>query len=386
MKPLRNALLCLLSTVALLVMAACGGSSPALSDEGSGQGDKGIEVKGEQEIEVSREEILTSLTDLVILPRYGQAADAMGLLAASSEDLCANPGDIALDTARDDWRLARDAWTTTEAYRFGPAMDRRSVSLVDWWPVLVDRIDRTLDEGKPVTAETVRQFMPSTHRGMGAMEHLLFGDGSDALASSQGELRCGYLLALADVAHEEIAGIYQEWRGDGESSGYAGFFNGSAMSSLQAREAEAEVVRSLVFMIRTIANMRLGAALGVDGEPDPVAIPGGMAGHSTSDLQRQILGISEMYIGAADVPEALGISHNVRPLSPEIDDRMTAAIEGVAVALGEVDGSLESAIANEPASVSQVYDSFKELQRVLNTEVVSLLGVSVGFSDTDGDS
>lgn len=28
----------------------------------------------------------------------------------------------------------------------------------------------------------------------------------------------------------------------------------------------------------------------------------------------------------------------------------------------------------------------KELQRVLNTEVVSLLGVSVGFSDTDGDS
>ena len=381
MKPLRNALLCLLGTVALLVMAACGGSSPSLSGDGPEKGDK-----GKQEIEISREEILTSLTDLVIVLRYGQAAEAMERFVASSEDLCNNPGDAALDAARNDWRLARDAWTTTEAYRFGPAMDRRSVSLVDWRPVLVERIDRTLDEGKSVTTETVRQFMPSTQRGMGAMEHLLFGEGSDVLASSEGSLRCVYLLALAYVASEEIDGIYQEWRGDGESSGYAGFFNGSAMSSLHARDAEAEVVRSLVFMIRTIANMRLGAALGVDGDPDPVAIPGGMAGHSASDLQRQILGISEMYNGAADVPEALGISHNVRQLSTEVDGRMTAAIEGVAVALGEVDGSLEWAIANEPASVRRVYDSFKELQRVLNTEVVSLLGVSVGFSDTDGDS
>ena len=383
MRPLRNIFLCLLTAAALLSLAACGGSSPASSDKASDEVSDEVSAEG---TEVSRQEILTSLTDLVIVPRYGQAADAMGQFSASSADLCAAPGDVALEAARNDWRLARDAWTTTEACRFGPAMDRRSVSLVDWWPVLVERIDRTLDEGKPVTAETVRQFMPSTQRGMGAMEHLLFGDGSDVLASEEGTSRCGYLLALAEVASEEIDGIYQEWKGDGESPGYAGFFNGSAMSSLHSREAEAGVVRSLVFMIRTIANMRLGAALGVDGEPDPVAIPGGMAGHSASDLQRQILGISEMYSGAAEAPEALGISHNVRQLSPEIDGRMTAAIEGVAAALGEVDGSLESAIANEPASVRHVYDSFKELQRVLNTEVVSQLGVSVGFSDTDGDS
>ena len=384
MKPVRNAVLCLLSTVALLVFAACGGSSPASSDKASDE--VSADQVSAEGTEVSRQEILTSLTDLVIVPRYGQAADAMGQFSASSAELCAAPGDAALEAARDNWRLARDAWTTTEAYRFGPAMDRRSVSLVDWWPVLVERIDGTLDDGKPVTAETVRQFMPSTQRGIGAMEHLLFGDGSDVLASEEGTSRCGYLLALAEVAHEEIAGIYGEWKGDRESPGYAGFFNGSAMSSLHSREAEAEVVRSLVFMIRTIANMRLGAALGVDGEPDPVAIPGGMAGHSASDLQRQILGISEMYSGAAEAPEALGISHNVRQLSLEVDGRMAGAIEGVAAALGEVDGSLESAIANEPASVRRVYDSFKELQRVLNTEVVSLLGVSVGFSDTDGDS
>ena len=73
-------------------------------------------------------------------------------------------------------------------------------------------------------------------------------------------------------------------------------------------------------------------------------------------------------------------------LSPEVDSRMTAAIESASTAVDGVDGSLESAIAANPQSVRNVYDSFKELQRVLNTEVVSVLGVTVGFSDTDGDS
>ena len=265
-------------------------------------------------------------------------------------------------------------------------MDRRSVSLVDWWPVSIERIEGVVSEGGPVTTETVRQFMPSTQRGMGAMEHLLFGDGSDALAGPAGAMRCGCLSALAAVAHEEIDGVRQDWEGDGESPGYDGFFDGSASSSLHPREGEAEVVRSLVFMVRTIANMRLGAALGVDTQADPSAIPSGAASHSREDLRHQLLSISEMYQGAASATGALGISHRVRQLSPEVDSRMAGAIEACRDAVEAFDGSLESAIVSDPAVVRAVYDSFKELQRVLNTEVVSLLGVSVGFSDTDGDS
>ena len=146
------------------------------------------------------------------------------------------------------------------------------------------------------------------------------------------------------------------------------------------------MVRSLVFMVRTIANMRLGAALGVDTQADPAAIPSGAAGHSREDLRHQLLGISEMYQGADGDLDALGISHRVRQLSPEVDSRMAGAIEACRDAVEAFGGSLELAIVADPAVVRAVYDSFKELQRVLNTEVVSLLGVSVGFSDTDGDS
>ena len=372
MKPVRNAsCLWLLAAALLFATAGCGGN--------------GSDVPGEASA-VSRQGVLTSLSGLVIVPRYGQSADSIGQLADLVGALCSAPEATVLEAARSGWRRARDAWTTTEAYRFGPAVERRSVSLVGWWPVAAERIDRTLAEGKPATVETVRQFMPSNQRGMAAMERLLFGEGSEGLSGPGSSARCEYLEALAAVAHEEVEGIHRDWKGDGQTPGHAGFFDGSAASSLHPREGEAEVVRSLVFMVRAIANMRLGAALGVDTDPDPAAIPSGAAGHSHEDLRRQLLGISEMYNGADGDPSALGIGRMVRQLSPEVDDRMSAAIESAAAAVDGVPGSLESAIADNPQSVRDVYDSFKELQRVLNTEVVSLLGVSVGFSDTDGDS
>ena len=380
---MRLRFLLLLSALAALLGAiACGG--PPTGEPGESPRET-PEVPIET-LEISREDVLTSLTGRIIVPRYRQASEAMGALATSVDALCAAPGVASLETARGSWREARDSWMKTEAFRFGPAVDRRSVSLVDWWPVAVERIDGVVAGGGPVTAETVRQFMPSTQRGMGAMEHLLFGDGSDALSGSAGAVRCGYLEALTTVAREEIDGVRQDWEGDGESPGYAGFFDGSASSSLHPREGEAEVVRSLVFMVRTIANMRLGAALGVDTQADPSAIPSGAAGHSREDLRHQLLSISEMYQGADGDPGALGIGRRVRQFSPEVDSRMAGAIEACRDAVEASDGSLESAIASDPAVVRTVYDSFKELQRVLNTEVVSLLGVSVGFSDTDGDS
>ena len=163
MKPgmsLRRLLL-LSALVALLAVTACG--EPPIAEPGESPRET-TEVPIEA-LEVSRGDVLTSLTGRVIVPRYRQASEAMSALATSVDALCAAPGGAALETARASWRDARAAWATTEAFRFGPAMDRRSVSLVDWWPVAVERIDGVVSEGEAVTTETVRQFMPSTQTG-----------------------------------------------------------------------------------------------------------------------------------------------------------------------------------------------------------------------------
>ena len=65
---------------------------------------------------------------------------------------------------------------------------------------------------------------------------------------------------------------------------------------------------------------------------------------------------------------------------------MLAAIDATVAAANNLGGSVISRLETDPVKVKMVYDSIKELQRILNTEIVSLLGVSVGFADTDGDS
>ena len=340
---------------------------------------------------VGRRDVLQSLTALVFLPGYEAAADSMARWAESVEGLCAAPGPAGLAAARADWAAARQGWLRTEAYRFGPAMERRSASLVDWWPVDTGKIDRLLEGGDGVsgddgiTGDLVREYLPSTQRGLGAGEYLLFGPGSEVLAGGSGDggRRCDYLRAAAGVAAAETAGIWADWQGVGGAPGYAGFYDGTAASSLLDREAEAIAVRSLVFQVRAIANMRLGAALGVDGAADVSAIPAGYAGNGKADLLSQWEGIAGVYRGGAG---GLGLSDRVRTLSADTDGRMLAAIESVIAAVEGLEGSLMAELAGGTAAARAVYDNVKVLQRILNTEIVSLLGVSVGFADTDGDS
>ena len=332
-----------------------------------------------------RAEVLQSLTAMVIRPGYAAAANAAAALHQSAESLCAAPSPAALAAAQDDWRAARQAWLRTESYRFGPAMERRSASLVDWHPVALDEIEALLAGGERMTGERVREYLPATQRGLGAAEYLLFGPGRAALADggNGGPARCAYLTALTAVARTETAGILADWRGDGDNPGYAGFYDGTAASSLLDREAEAIAVRSLVFQVRAIANMRLAPALGLDGPADVSAIPSGAAANSRADLLSQLDGIAALYGGADG---GLGLSDRVRALSEDTDARMRAAIEASSAAVENLDGSLIDRLATAPAEVQAVYDRLKEMQRILNTEIVSLLGVSVGFADTDGDS
>ena len=331
----------------------------------------------------TRSEVIRSLTAQVILPGYKAAADSMALLSESVDALCASPSNAGMEKAREAWRNARQAWLRTESYRFGPAMDRRSISLVDWWPIDTEKIDRNLAGEEGVTAERVTEFLSSTQRGFSTAEYLLFGTGSADLSDGSDTQRCAYLQSVSAVNSEEVKGIVDDWMGTEGSNAYAGYFDGTGSLALVDSDAEAEVVRSLVFQVRTIANMRLGAALGVDQQVDSSAIPTGRADNSREDLLSQLEGIALVYSGTEG---GLGLSARVAAVSAETDSRMLSAIESTVSATRGLDGSIVAQLESNPAQVRAIYDNMKEMQRVLNTEIVSLLGVSVGFSDTDGDS
>ncbi len=333
------------------------------------------------------QEVLISLTDSLIVPRYEAVSDAASDLRQSLDDLCMDPSLSLWADARQAWRDARAPWMRSEATWFGPVMDRRSVRLVDWPVIEPERIETMLAGDASTTEEDVRNRLASTQRGLGAIEYVLFSENSLETFQDQSSARCDYLTALGELVESETSAIAAEWavkRTTGAA--YKDFFTGRSESSLDTDQAVAELVRTQVFLIRTIVDMRLAGALGLrDGEPDTSAIPGGDGLNALGDLRNEILGMMDMYIGHEE-SDGPGISAIVAPLSSETDNRMREHFASSLAAIDAVGPPLRAAIDERPEQVQAVYDRLSELQRTLSTEVVSLLGVSVGFSDADGDS
>ena len=330
-------------------------------------------------------DVVISLTDEVVVPAYESLAQDMAQLNRDVNALCDAPSDSSLEAAWQSWRNARASWAKSEAMWFGPIMDRRSVRLVDWSPTNVDGIDQMLTDGRVLTAGEVSEVLASNLRGFGAIEHLLFG--SDDLASFNGSVaKCPYLTALTEVAHEETGAILSEWLdGTDRRPAYKDYFTDRASSAILPSSAVADVVRTQVFLIRDTVDMRLATAMGLRGDaPDLSAIPGTAADNGLQDLRNEILGMQAVYEGRGE--QGLGRADLIRPLSEDTDQRLKDQFAAAIAAIDAVEGTLRVAIEERPDQIRNVYESLQDVQITISTEVVSLLGVSVGFTDTDGDS
>lgn len=336
----------------------------------------------------SQQDVIASLTDDLIVPRFQTVAGEMSDMRDALEALCANSNANTLNAARNAWREARAPWLRSQSMWFGPVMDRRSRTFVDWSPIDPERIETTLARRESVSANEVREFLGSTQRGLGAIEYVIFGDDAKIMAALDDPtgIRCQYVIALGEVVADETVGVLADWTGDGSvSGGYAGYFRGAAGVALVDQQAIDEVVRTSVFITRSINDMRLGKALGADGgQSDPSAIPGGAGNNAVADLRNQVQGMQDTYLGAG-TDESLGISALVQGVSKDADERMRGHFAAALEAIDGLQEPLHMTVVSNPESARLAHRRMQELQRALNTEVVSLLGVTVGFADTDGD-
>ncbi|MEM8705181.1 MAG: imelysin family protein [Actinomycetota bacterium] len=340
---------CLLFVVALLA-ASCGSGGP------------------------DRADTLAALADEHVVPAYvAFAADASSLRDAT-DALCAQPSEATLATARDAMIEARASWKATEAMWVGPVMDRRSFTLIDW-RTSTDQIESLIaNTDLTIDPDLLAKSIGSDQRGLGALEYLLFTE--PTLAALDDDRRCAYVSGLAVVMDDEAQGIVDTWTVglDGEAP-FTEVFPVENNRHLDA------LVNDQLIMLRKMASAELGGALGfMSSEPGPQALIEGPAGIGRTDLVQRLAGLRVSLIGDGDG----GVGPN---LSDGLVERLTTSLDAADAALAAVaDGPLRATFDDDPASLSSLRDVLDELRGIIATEVVSELGVAVGFSDADGDS
>jgi predicted lipoprotein len=329
-----------------------------------------------------RADAVEGTVELIVVPRYDAAAEAIETLRADVAALCAAPSPTTLAAARTSWHRARIAWSETEAAWVGPVMDRRSEGLVDW-PASGDRVDAVIAGADGAIGPDAVRATATSARGLGALEYLLFADGEDTAGRLRAEpRRCAYAEAVAAVAAEESAAVLRAWTDgvDGEPA-YEATLTGAGEDAIDGEEAVGMLVERHLFLVERISDAEIGASLGMRGTPLPEALAEGPAGAGGEDVVARLEGVRAEYEPGGEGDSAT-LGDLLRERDPDVHERLVATLDAAIAKARAVDGPLGDHAAGRRA----VREAIKHAQTVLETEVVSVLGVTVGFSDNDGDS
>lgn len=344
-----------LVAAATLSLVACGGDEGATPSTSSPATD--------------RAEVVARLVDDVVVPANAAAADTAAALLTEVESLCAAPTDATLASARDALSVAWAAWEYTDTFDLGPAMDRRSISVVSYEPDPA-KIDAALAASPPADAETVRNRTSSSLRGFGAAAHLLFG--SPAAPVDLGAFttpgRCDYLEAVAAVIAEETSIVDAAWtEGVDGAAPFRDTATGEGPEALSTTDVVDDLVNMQVSRLESSAKALIAASEVATGEsPD-------LSPAFSFRLAAYLDGVTAVY----------------EAIEPLLDDELAGRVaDGLAAVRLVLDGG--SVTPSEPvpdsAMIADLAAAVTDLRSTIATEVVSALDVTITFSDNDGDS
>lgn len=331
----------------------------------------------------SRGDVLGDLADETIVPAYQQFEADTAALRDTVTALCLAPSAALVVDARNALTAARQSWSFSEAMWAGPVMERRSWAVVRW-PVASDEIEALIsDRSVVLDLDRLTNRIGADQRGLGALEYILHSeddpfDRTPGTLSALGDVRrCEYAQGVATVIAQEAMLLAEGWTEEWE---------GGEPFREQISDSDSDGVDLLVndslFLLESITDLELGAALGaMGGPPKPDAIDEGPSAAGVDDLLHRLAGVEAVLVGAA------GTGQGLAPLL--VEDLAARLREGFAEArraASALTPPLRNAVVESPDAAVAARDAIKAVQVIVATEVVGRLGVTIGFSDADGDS
>ena len=341
----------------------------------------------DETIESGFQNTLDSWTATIIEPGFSDFASKASLLAEQSAALCQSTNPMALETARMGWSAMRGAWKNLEPFYFGPhkAAPKRLGQTIDFWPIREEKIIELLESDAAVDASALGQQL-AVVRGIPVLEYLLFAKGEETLGALQMDARrCEFTAGVAaDLSNLALA-LKSAWF-DAPEPYIANLTAPTDGEFMDPRGAVSEVVNRMGFAIENIRRDRLGGPLGDKSGQGvrPQNVESRYSGRSIQDILDVLSALEVLYHGTADI-DALGlVDHPRLAARTDITTQFDAAIEASRNALAQIPRPLSENLEPE-APVRAAFDELAGVQRVIQTDIMNVLGLTQSFNDADGD-
>lgn len=322
----------------------------------------------------------------VIRPGFTKFAEAAKRAASQMTWLCDEKTKARRLDAEQGFRDLVESFARIELLRFGPLVrdnraerllffpDRKGIALRQVQGLLAEKDETATDpvalEGKSVAVQ-----------GLGALEFVLFGTGSETLGTPEGDYRCRYGAAAAAGIADVASAMRDEWD---DPDGISRELIAPTLADTQyrsVREVLEELVGQMTFGIEAIRDQRILPVIGRDRfDPKPKSALFWRSGMTIEVIRKNFEGLADLYalsrIGAAGEGDSTWLENSV-----------AYAFGNTFATLDKVSDLIDAALT-DPAQVralETLLEHTSTLQNLIGSNTATVLNLSVGFSSLDGD-
>lgn len=335
--------------------------------------------------EVDAKAVLAKTLSSYVLPSYETLTTGFGALEEATAKLCDTPSEMALVTARTAFGKSALSWSRIEWFRTGPAMAENRLERILFYPdrksTGLKQVQRALKaQDADVISPVLLADKSVAMQGLGAYEFLLFGKGSEMLATDQASFRCAFAVSVASNLHTIAGELQQGWEAGTPAATL--FEQPGADNPLFRDETEALnlVLGTMIHGLEAIRDIRIGAFLREPGMDRPASAVYRRANLTMDSIAAGLEGLEALFddsgIEQVLAEEDRGLADQVRF---EFDQSIRTA--------KSLDAPLEDILADETSRKRLAYLqlSIRFIIQRLNDEIAPAAGLVAGFSFGDGD-
>ncbi len=330
--------------------------------------------------------LMIAARDGFIRPGYGKLVAASGGLKEAVSALCNKPSSSKLDEVRRAYADLVSAWGGIEMVRFGPVLGDNVLDRFLFYP---DRKGRGLKQVQRALATEDQTVLSAAQlagksvalQGLGTLDFILSGSGSDDLSVGDNSFRCLFAGSIAGNLQTMAVTLEDGWNSDAQ---FIGMWSDPGPQNTvfnDGREAVAHLLSTIVHALEAVQQVRLAAFLKNDPAKDRPRSAVLWRSQNTLRLMRANVESMARFYDISMLEEALPDKLR-QDVSGDIRRQFKALIEAM-----DTDQTIAEMLSDD-AGRKRLIEIRQKLDALILTfygRFAKAIGLRVGFFFADGD-
>ena len=326
--------------------------------------------KQEVNLNEARQNMLSSISQKLIIPSFEQLESDAEALQKTLEELKQNNNAETLQKAQDSWKALATTWQSAKIYNFGAYKETYISSWVQGNMVNKKALERKISLATDAIDEKYVDNSGANVKGLYAAEYLLFDEAMiQKLKNSPKHL--DYLLGLSQnlvSLSKKSAKIWQE--------NQQNFVTSTAMD---VDGSTGQLINSLIFLIQKTYQNDLAKAVREDGT---VKLEEFYANYS--EYSKELM-LAELTTIEANFENGLYQYIELLNVDKSLNNRIQTRLKELKATLKSLDQSLEKTASTNAKDLEPLKTQLRDTFTLFKVDLANQLGIVLTFNDNDGD-